>query len=185
MDKIKKLKQVNTEIYLCEICKEDKIGIAVVGEGDPNADIAFIGEAPGKQEAKEGRPFIGRSGQLLRKLIKEVGLKENEVYITSPVKYLPVKGTPSEKEIAHGRTHLKKQLEVINPKIIVLLGKVAAKGVVQKEIPISKMHGTKETVNRKTYFYTYHPAAGLRFPKLKQLLIEDFKLLKEIINEEK
>ena len=90
------------------------------GEGNPDAHIIFLGEAPGKNEAATGRPFIGRSGQLLRKMIRSLGLKESDVFITRPVKYLPDRGTPSKEQIAHGRTHLTKQLTVINPKIIVL-----------------------------------------------------------------
>src|ERR1700685_3374875 len=102
MDKQKELDRLAREIENCKICKIGKNGKAVPGEGNPDAKIAFIGEAPGKQEAVIGRPFIGRSGQLLRSLIREIGLKEDEVYITSPVKYLPERGTPTSEDIAHG-----------------------------------------------------------------------------------
>src|SRR6185436_1920234 len=119
------LDKIAQEIEDCEECKLDKIGLAVPGEGNPDADIVFLGEAPGKKEAESGRPFIGRSGQLLRNLIRETGLKEEAVFITSPVKYLPKRGTPTTKEIAHGKTHLDEQLMVIDPEIIVLLGSVA------------------------------------------------------------
>src|SRR5205814_7925733 len=102
------------EIVTCPICPVGKSGKAVPGEGNPDADIVFIGEAPGKQEAASGRPFIGRSGQLLRNLIRSIGLDdEKDVYITSPVKYLPDRGTPTSQDIAHGRIHLMKQFEVI------------------------------------------------------------------------
>lgn len=129
MSKSSALARIAKEIEKCQICKEGKSGKAVVGEGNPDADIVFIGEAPGKTEALTGRPFVGRSGQLLRSLIRESGLKEEEVYITSPVKYLPDRGTPSASDIVHGRVHLLKQLEVIDPKIVVLLGSVAVYGV--------------------------------------------------------
>lgn len=183
IDKKSVLKIIAKEIEKCEVCKEGKSGKAVVGEGNPDADIAFIGEAPGREEAKTGRPFVGRSGKLLRSLIQDSGLKEEDVYITSPVKYLPDRGTPSSSDIAHGRIHLMKQLLVINPKIIVLLGSVAAQGVLQEKIPITKEHGKIIKKDNKKYFLTYHPAAGLRFPNIYlPLLREDFKKLKPLVS---
>ena len=128
MDKQKALDKIAKEIENCKNCKIGKSGKAVVGEGSPNAEIVFIGEAPGKNEALVGRPFIGRSGKLLRSMITSIVLKEKDVYITSPVKYLPNSGTPSSSEIAHGRIHLAKHWEIIKPKIVVLLGRVAAEG---------------------------------------------------------
>lgn len=171
-----KLLLVAEEIVKCDICTEDKIGVAVPGEGNPDADMVFIGEAPGKKEAVTGKPFIGRSGQLLRKMIREIlGLDDlKDIYITSPVKYLPIHGTPRPTEIAHGRIHLKKQLDIIDPKIIVLMGNVAIKGVLDEMIPIKSRHGEVIKREGKKYFLTFHPAAGLRFPKLKSLLKEDF-----------
>lgn len=183
MEKAKKLAEIAKEIDNCRICKEEKTGKAVAGEGNPDADIVFIGEAPGKTEAKTGRPFVGRSGQLLRKGMREIGLKEEDVYITSPVKYLPLRGTPTPKDIAHGRIHLRKQLEVINPKLIILLGSVAAKGVLEEKIPIAKEHGNTIQRDGKIYFLTYHPAAALRFPKLRQKFLEDLKHLQLVIKE--
>ncbi len=184
MTKQQQLDQIASQIENCKICKKDKIGVAVPGEGNPDADIVFIGEAPGKQEAKSGRPFIGRSGQLLRSMIREIGLDdEKDVYITSPVKYLPVRGTPSSEEIAHGRVHLEKQLEIIQPTFVVLLGRVAAEGVLQKKVYVTKERG--EVIEEKDgikYFLTYHPAAVLRFPsKFKAGMLEDFKKVKNLI----
>src|SRR5689334_19698496 len=113
MNKQKELDKVAKEIESCRICKIGKSGKAVVGEGSPDAEIVFIGEAPGKNEAIAGRPFIGRSGKYLRSQIASVGLKESEVYITSPVKYLPDRGTPTSVDIRHGKIHLDKQLAII------------------------------------------------------------------------
>jgi DNA polymerase len=153
-----------------------------VGEGNPDADDVFIGEAPGKQEAITGRPFIGRSGKLLRKLIEEVGLDEKDVYITSPVKYLPERGTPLPSDIAHGREHLLQQFAVIQPKFVVLLGRVAAEGVLQKKVAVATEHGQIiEEKNGIRYFLTYHPAAALRFQKNLISLKEDFKKLKTML----
>ncbi len=183
MNKQKELDRISKEIQNCEECKLDKIGISVPGEGDPDADIVFIGEAPGKLEAKEGRPFIGRSGQLLRGLIRDIGLKEEEVYITSPVKYLPVRGTPTSGEITHGRTHLMGQFDIIKPKVVVLMGRVAAEGVLEKKVAVVKEHG--QVIEEKDgikYFLTYHPAAVLRFPwKFKELMTEDFKKIPKLV----
>lgn len=183
MSKKDELEKVAQEIELCKVCKVDKIGVAVSGEGNPAADIVFIGEAPGKQEAKVGRPFIGRSGQLLRSLIREIGLQEEDVYITSPVKYLPKGGTPTSADIAHGRVHLLKQFAVIEPKVVVLLGRVAAEGVLERRVYVSKEHGEViEEKNGIKYFLTYHPAAALRFPrKFKPALREDFYKVKSLI----
>ena len=175
------LAQIAKEIERCRICKQGKSGMAVPGEGNPDADIMFIGEAPGRQEAKTGRPFIGRSGQLLRSLIVESGLTEEDVFITSPVKYLPDRGTPTPKDVAHGRTHLAKQLAVIEPKILVLLGAVAALGVLEEKIPIVKRHGEIIEKDGRKYFITFHPAAALRFPKLKTLLLADFQKLRKLL----
>src|SRR6185436_19798058 len=126
MDKQKALAKIAKEIENCKICKKDKIGKAVPGEGSANADIVFLGEAPGKKEAETGRPFIGRAGKLLRSMLAEVGLKDADVFITSPVKYLPVYVTPKPEDIEHGRTHLFEQLKIIEPKIVVLMGNVAS-----------------------------------------------------------
>ncbi len=191
MNKQQQLDQVNEEIIQCKVCPINKSGLPCVGEGSVDADVVFIGEAPGKQEAKVGRPFIGRSGILLRKLIKETGLTEEGVYITSPVKYLPngpdgtPGGTPSSKDIAHGRTHLMKQLEVIKPKVVVLLGRVAAEGVLEKKVFVAKEHG--EVIEEREgikYFLTIHPAAALRFSvKYLPPLQEDFEKIKKVIRD--
>lgn len=183
MNKQKELDKIAKEIDACEVCQKDKIGVAVPGEGNPDADVVFIGEAPGKKEAVEGRPFIGRSGQLLRSLIREIGLKEEDVYITSPVKYLPERGTPTSTEIAHGRLHLMEQLNVIQPKAVMLLGRVAAEGVLHKKVAVASEHG--EVIEEKDgikYFLTFHPAAALRFSKrYKPLLQDDFQKLKKLL----
>lgn len=184
MDKQKKLDSIAKEIEKCAVCKEGKNGMAVPGEGSPDADIVFIGEAPGKTEAATGRPFIGRSGQLLRSLIREIGLDDlKDVYITSPVKYLPDRGTPTSEDIAHGRIHLMKQFAIIQPKVVVLLGRVAAEGVLQKKVFVVKEHGQViEENNGIQYFLTYHPAAVLRFPnKFKASMQEDFQKIKKLL----
>ena len=179
--KEKKLQEIAREIENCKVCKVGKHGKAVPGEGNANADILFVGEAPGRTEAETGRPFVGRSGKLLRKLINESGLNEEEVYITSPVKYLPDYITPKPSDIEHGFIHFGKQIDIINPKVIVLLGRVACLAVLKQNISVVLRHGEILEENGRKYFITVHPAAALRFTKMKTILVEDFKALKKLM----
>lgn len=206
MNKQEELDKIAREIEACKVCRIGKSGKAVVGEGNPDAEVVFIGEAPGKNEALVGRPFIGRSGKLLRSMITSIGLLESEVYITSPVKYLPDVGTPSPSDIAHGRTHLMKQLAIISPRFVVLLGRVAAEGVLTNEgnrgdsrlqglaleaqsrlrgvrkVFVMKEHG--EVIDSRdgvSYLLTLHPAAAIRFQKNRPLFESDFQKLKSLM----
>lgn len=183
MSKAQELKKIAIDIENCRICKIGKSGVSVPGEGDSDADIVFVGEAPGKNESIIGRPFIGRSGKLLRSKIIEIGLKEEEVFITSPVKYLPDKGTPSKKDINHGKIHLLKQLEVIQPKLIVLLGSTAVFALLSDRLNVTLNHGKiiEEKGSVAKYFITVHPAAAMRFPRLKEMMNKDFKKLESVI----
>lgn len=183
MNKHQQMQVISEEIINCKTCKIGKGGKAVVGEGSLEAKLVFIGEAPGKTEALTGRPFVGRSGKLLRSMIVGIGLKEEDVYITSPVKYLPDRGTPTASDISHGREHLMKQLEIIKPKFVVLLGRVAAEGVLGKKVFVVKEHGEIiEEKNGVSYFLTLHPAAVLRFPtKFKKDFEADFKKFRDLI----
>ena len=182
MDKAKHLEKVASEIKNCKICKIGKSGKAVVGIGNPNAKIVFVGEAPGKTEAKVGLPFIGRSGKLLREYITKIGLDIDDVYITSPVKYLPDRGTPTKEDVEHGKIHFLKQLEIINPKIIVLLGATAAFAIFSEKIPVLKRHGEVIEKDKRMYLLTLHPAAVLRFPnKFKSIFLNDLNKLEKLV----
>lgn len=181
MNKQQQLDKIAKEIMVCLVCKEKKHGKAVPGEGNPDARVVFIGEAPGKTEALTGRPFVGRSGKFLRSLIRNAGLKEEEVYITSPVKYLPDRGTPTSEDIAHGRIHLMEQLAIVDPHIIVLMGRVAAEGVLQQKLAVMSQRGTILEKDKRKYFLTIHPAAAIRFQKFKKLIVEDFIKLQTIL----
>lgn len=183
MNKQKLLDKIVIEIENCKTCKKDKSGKAVPGEGNPDADVIFIGEAPGKNEAKTGRPFIGRSGQYLRKNIREIlNLKEEDVFITSPVKYLPDRGTPTPADIAHGRIHLMKQFDIIKPKIVVLMGAVAIQGVLKEKVAVMQKHGTTLKRGGVTYFLTIHPAAAIRFAKHRITFESDFNKLTKLLS---
>jgi uracil-DNA glycosylase len=182
VDKQKLLDKIAKEIEVCKKCKSNSIGLPVPGEGNPNAKIIFVGEAPGRKEAESGRPFIGRSGKFLRENIKMIGLDDlKDVFIASPVKYLPKRGTPDKKQIAHGMVHFQKQLEIINPKIIVLMGSVAALGVLGEFVPVAKKHGEIMEKNGKKYFISFHPAAAIRFAKYRSVFAKDFKKLKNLL----
>ncbi len=181
MTKRQKLDVLAKQFDDCTECKQETVGKLVFGEGNPDAEIMFVGEAPGKQEAVSGRPFIGRSGKLLRSMIRSIGLEEQDVYITSPVKYLPKRGTPSKKLIDHSRNMFLKQVEIINPRILVLLGKTAITAVLETEIPVLKGHGTVIEKDNRKILITLHPAAVLRFPKkYSDLFTEDFHKLASI-----
>lgn len=175
------LDAIAQKISRCRICRKDKIGVSVPGEGNADADVVFVGEAPGKQEAKTGRPFIGPAGKLLRSLIKEAGLKDEDVFITSVVKYLPEYVTPKEHDIIHGRKHLFEQIDSIDPKIIVLLGNTAVIGVLGEKMAIAKEHGKVIEREGRKYLVAYHPAAPLYSGKLKAEIQKDFQKLKTLV----
>ena len=176
------LDEITAEISKCRICKKGKQGLPVPGEGSANAKIVFVGEAPGKEEAKTGRPFIGRAGKVLRGLIENtLKLDPMDVYITSPVKYFPPYGRPTTEDIVHARKHFYKQLEIIKPKIVVLLGSVAAEAVLDEKIKVTQVHGSIIEKDGIKYFLTYHPAAVLHAPLSRPNLEADFKKLKRLV----
>lgn len=177
--KRKKLDKITSEILNCIFCKKNKKDFLVVGEGSVESEVVFVGEAPGKEEIKTGKPFIGRAGKVLHYFIDQIGLSENKIYITSVVKYLPPYVTPKNKDIEHGRVHLKKQLMIISPKIVVLLGKTAYKGIFGDEISVLKEHGNFYVEDDQIFFLTYHPAAPLYNPSVKKLVMQDFKKLQK------
>lgn len=172
----KLLEDLEKEIRECRECGRGKQGRAVPGEGDPHARRIFIGEAPGRDEAATGRPFTGRSGKLLTKMLEAVGIDRKDVYITSPVKYYPGKRAPTKKEIDHGSIHLKRQIDAISPDVIVLMGRTAIQAMLPgKRIMLGEDHG--RFMGR--FFITYHPAAALRFPEIRKLMESDLRKLAE------
>ncbi len=176
-----KLATIAGEIARCKPCRRGGVGLPVPGEGSPNANIVFIGEAPGKNEARVGRPFIGGSGKILRKLIKGIGLRDEDFFITSPVHYLPKRGTPTAAAILHGREHTFRQLELINPKLVVLLGRVSCFAMLGKPCALAKEHGRVVTQDGRVYFLTFHPAAELHSNRFRGALARDFKKLKRVL----
>lgn len=174
------LKAIAEEIKRCRECKKGKSGLPVPGEGSPRARVVFVGEAPGRKEAETGRPFVGGSGKLLTQLLTAIGIERKDVFITSPVKYYPGQRAPTNREIQHGRIHLVKQIAAIKPKVIVLLGNVAHKALIG-DVKVTKLHGKMQKSGGVVYFSTFHPAAAMRFPKIKRLMKQDFQQLRKLV----
>jgi uracil-DNA glycosylase family 4 len=176
--KEQELRKLHQSIRNCRLCPLHKTRLnAVPGEGPFDAKLLFIGEAPGAREDESGRPFVGRSGELLTQMIESIGLSRNSVFITSILKSRPPNNrAPTQSEIAACRPYVEKQIELIAPQIIVLLGGVAISSMVGPW-NVSEAHGKFFEANGRTFFMTYHPAAALRFPKVKSLMAEDFKKL--------
>jgi len=181
MKKKEEIKRLNKKIRNCKKCilwKKRKN--AVPGEGPMNARIMVIGQAPGAKEDETGRPFIGRAGQLLNQLLKIAKIKREKVFITSPVKCFPPKNRkPTQKEIKACLPYLKEQIKIINPQKLILMGEVAFKIFFPKE-KLKDFRGKQIKDNKKKYFITYHPAAGLRFLKIKKILEKDLKKIRDI-----
>jgi len=154
---------------------------AVPGEGPQNAKLFFVGEAPGKQEDKTGRPFVGRSGDYLNRLLKKNNISRKKVFITGAVKCRPPSNhAPTSKELEIcKKLYLDRQIEIIKPKLIVVLGTTALKSLLNKT-RLKSLHGKTITKNNQEYFITYHPAAAMRFPKINRLMKKDFQKLKTI-----
>jgi len=176
-----KLAKLNKEIRKCRKCPLWKARIKTVpGEWPVNAKIMIIGQAPGAEENKTGRPFVGRAGQFLNKLLKITRIKRKKIFITSIVKCFPPKNRkPTKKEIKACLPYLKKQIEIINPQKFILLGEVAFK-VFFPSKNLKDFRGKFLTKNGRRYFITYHPAAGIRFQKFKKTLEKDFKKIKNL-----
>lgn len=154
----------------------------VIGEGSLDASIMFIGEAPGKNEAKTGKPFCGASGRVLDQLLDSISLNREDVYITNIVKDRPTENRdPSDEEIAIYGPFLDRQIEIIKPKILATLGRFSMEYILKKydkEIDtIGKLHGKKIKVDGLTIIPLYHPAASIYNQHLRETLLEDFKLL--------
>jgi DNA polymerase len=145
----------------------------------------IIGEAPGAEEDRQGIPFVGRSGKLLNELLASIALDRHQVFITNTVKCRPEHNrTPSPDEVATcKKLWLEKQMNCVNPAIIVLLGNVALQSVLGRT-GVTALHGKIIRKEGITYFITFHPSAALRFVKIKELMKEDFKKLKEVTHGE-
>ncbi|MEA2114535.1 MAG: uracil-DNA glycosylase [Thermodesulfobacteriota bacterium] len=167
-------------IYRCQKCRLHRKRLhAVPGEGSPDARIMFIGEAPGAEEDRTGRPFMGPSGRFLDQLFTANKIRRSAVFLTSCVKCRPPGNRdPRSRELnICTTTWLLPQIDLIKPKIIVLCGRIAARLLLKYPVRIADVHGTLRRHNGQGYFITYHPAVGLRFPKAASFMRSDFKIL--------
>ena len=153
----------------------------VFGDGNPDADIVFIGEAPGKNEDEQGKPFVGAAGKFLNEMLEMVNLKREDIYITNIVKYRPPNNRdpePSEKE--KFLPYLQEQLDIIKPKLIVTLGRHSM-DVLLPGLKISQVHGQPKRYKDHVYLPLFHPAAALYNSGMRQTLIDDFALIPAIL----
>lgn len=187
VDKAKQLQMLADEIIKNQVCLSLAMQATqlVMGDGNPDADIVFIGEAPGKNEDEQGIPFVGAAGKFLNEMLASINLKREDVYITNIVKYRP----PNNRDPLPGEKrafwpYLVHQLEIINPKIVVTLGRHSM-GYFLPKARISQIHGQPQrirlTENGKSYEWIvlplYHPAAALYNRSLRATLVKDFKQL--------
>lgn len=171
---------------LCKNCNKCKLAQGrknvVIGAGNKNAKIMFIGEGPGADEDLQGIPFVGKAGKLMNMAFAGIGINREEVYITNIVKCRPPMNRNPEKDEAESCSeYLKTQIELIKPEIIVLLGSVALKNILGEEYGITKARGTWIEKDGIKYMPTFHPAALLRDETKKIAFWKDLKLVKEML----
>lgn len=173
------VERLNSEIRSCTRCELHKFrNKAVPGEGNINADLFFIGEAPGRKEDLTGRPFVGRSGRFLNDVLRKFGIERDEVFITSVLKSRPPKNRSIRKSwVKACLPYLTRQIDIIKPKIVVLLGGLALKALLGFD-RVSEVHGRIFLEDGVKFIPTFHPASALRFPKIRALFIEDFEVIR-------
>jgi DNA polymerase len=161
----------------------------VFGAGDPNSDLMFVGEAPGFHEDKQGVPFVGAAGKLLEQLLAGIGLTRDEVYIANVLKCRPPGNRdPLPEEIQACESHLWRQIELIEPRVVATLGNFATKLLSGRPTGITRVHGQEQEVTlggRRVLLYPiYHPAAALYTPRMLEVLKDDFARLPELMGRE-
>lgn len=152
----------------------------VFGEGNSNADLLFVGEAPGAEEDQQGRPFVGEAGKLLDKILAAAEISREEVYITNVVKCRPPKNrNPQPDEVDICIKHLRAQIQLIQPRIVVCLGAVATKALLDPNVSVSAVRGQWFTIDGVQIMATFHPAALLRDPSRKRPVWEDIQKIRD------
>ena len=183
--KLEKLNKLKKKIQLIKNCNLKKNATNLVfGDGNINSKIMLIGEGPGANEDKEGKPFVGRAGKLLDKMLEAIKLDRKKVYISNVVNYRPPSNRkPSEEEIERYLPHLKDHIQIINPKILVLLGSTALNALIGNEVVISKARGKwiqKEIGVAKPWIIpSFHPAFLMRQPEQKKFTWVDLKMIRD------
>jgi DNA polymerase len=156
---------------------------AVPGEGPEQADVMFIGEAPGFHEDKSGRPFVGAAGRFLEELLTDISLKRQDVYIANVIKCRPPGNrAPTQTEIEACRPYLDRQIELLRPRIVITLGRFS----MERYFPgarISSIHGKPKKIDGVLYYPMYHPAAALHQPSLRPTVVEDMQRIPQLLAE--
>jgi len=182
-DQEKALLKIKESIIKDNICPELAVQAKqlVFGDGNPDAQVVLIGEAPGKNEDEQGLPFVGAAGRFLDEMLNMIGLKRPDVYITNIVKYRPPNNRdPYPDEKAAFLPYLRSQLEVIKPKLVVTLGRHSMDCLLPG-LQISKVHGQPKRYRGQVYLPLFHPAAALYNGNMRQTLIDDFARIPRIL----
>ena len=180
------LAAIREDLGDCTRCKLHTLGRRqiVYGVGNPNADLMFVGEAPGADEDMQGEPFVGRAGQLLTKIIEAIGLRREDVYIANVIKCRPPQNrNPEPDEVEQCEPFLFRQIDTIKPKVIVALGKFAAQCLLRTNDPITRIRGREYKYRDAILMPTYHPAYLLRTPSAKREVWDDMKRVRAILQE--
>ena len=183
-DKQKLLDQIKADILTENICPDlaQEATQLVFGDGNPGADIVFIGEAPGKNEDEQGLPFVGAAGKFLNEMLAMIDLQREDVYITNIVKYRPPNNRdPYPDEKAAFLPFLHQQLEVIKPKLVIPLGRHSMGALLPPELKISQCHGQPKRFHDQVYLPLFHPAAALYNGAMRQTLIDDFARIPKVL----
>ena len=183
-DSAEALRLIKEDLGECTRCVLSRLGrkTIVFGEGNPNAELMFVGEGPGADEDEQGRPFVGRAGQLLNKMIEAMGLKREQVYIANVVKCRPPGNrTPEREETETCSPFLLRQFAVMQPKAIVALGAVAARCLLSLNEPMAKLRGRWFDFRGTRLAVTYHPAFLLRDPRQKKETWKDLQMVMEYL----
>jgi DNA polymerase len=181
------LAAIRTDLGDCVRCKLAGLGRKqiVYGVGNPSADLMFIGEAPGADEDLQGEPFVGRAGQLLTKIIEAMGYTRKDVYIANVLKCRPpANRNPEPDEVATCQPFLFRQIDVVQPKVMVALGTFAAQALLNTKDPISRLRGRSWPCRDRLLVPTFHPAFLLRSPERKRDTWDDMKLVLKILRGE-
>jgi uracil-DNA glycosylase len=181
------LTEIRADIGDCTRCKLHKLGRKqiVFGVGNANADLMFVGEAPGRDEDEQGEPFVGRAGQLLTKIIEAINLTREDVYIANVIKCRPPENrNPEPDEVASCEPFLFRQVDAIKPKVIVALGTFAAHALLKIDTPISRLRGRTYSYRGAQLICTFHPAFLLRSPERKRDTWEDMKKVRALLRGE-
>jgi uracil-DNA glycosylase len=173
------LEELETVAKQCTECRLHRGRTHVVfGVGNPQADLMFVGEAPGRDEDLQGEPFVGRAGQLLTRIIEAIGMKRQDVYIANVIKCRPPNNrNPEADEILHCEPYLIRQIALVKPRLIVALGTFAAQTLLKTKLPISQLRGRFHAYQGVPVMPTFHPAFLLRNPERKRAVWEDMQMV--------